>query len=70
MSRIGKAPIQLPAGVTVTVLAENNVTVNFSMNAFNKGFKPFFSAFLQKKLRAGVILRGEKFFAFIITLRC
>ena len=27
MSRIGKMPIQIPAGVTVTVDAENNVTV-------------------------------------------
>ena len=27
MSRIGKAPIQLPAGVTINVAAENNVTV-------------------------------------------
>ena len=27
MSRIGKQPIQLPAGVTVNVAAENNVTV-------------------------------------------
>ena len=40
MSRIGKAPIQLPAGVTVTVLAENNVTVKGPQGELKAAFCP------------------------------
>ena len=40
MSRIGKAPIQLPAGVTVTVLAENNVTVKGPKGELKAAFCP------------------------------
>ena len=40
MSRIGKAPIQLPAGVTVTVLADNNVTVKGPKGELKAAFCP------------------------------
>jgi large subunit ribosomal protein L6 len=36
MSRIGKLPITLPAGVTVTVDAENVVTVTSSKGTLNQ----------------------------------
>ena len=40
MSRIGKAPIQLPAGVTVTVLADNTVTVKGPKGELKAAFCP------------------------------
>ncbi len=40
MSRIGKLPIQLPAGVTVEVAAENNVTVKGPKGTLKAAFCP------------------------------
>jgi len=40
MSRIGKQPIQLPAGVTVDIAAENNVTVKGPKGTLQAAFAP------------------------------
>ena len=40
MSRIGKAPITIPAGVTVTVGAENEITVKGPLGTLSNKFNP------------------------------
>ena len=40
MSRIGRAPITVPAGVTVTVDADNTVTVKGKLGTLTETFKP------------------------------
>ena len=40
MSRIGRAPITVPAGVTVTVDASNTVTVKGKLGTLTQTFKP------------------------------
>ena len=40
MSRIGRAPIAIPAGVTVTVDASNTVTVKGKLGTLTQTFKP------------------------------
>lgn len=40
MSRIGKKPIEVPAGVTVTVAADNNVTVKGPKGELTRTFNP------------------------------
>lgn len=40
MSRIGRAPIQIPAGVTVAVAAENTVTVKGPKGELTERFSP------------------------------
>ena len=40
MSRIGRAPIAVPANVTVTVDAENNVTVKGALGTLSATFSP------------------------------
>ena len=40
MSRIGRAPITIPAGVTVTVGAENFVTVKGPKGELKQSFNP------------------------------
>ncbi len=40
MSRIGRAPITIPAGVTVTVASDNTVTVKGALGTLTETFKP------------------------------
>ncbi|MCQ2385076.1 MAG: 50S ribosomal protein L6 [Clostridia bacterium] len=40
MSRVGRAPITIPAGVTVTVGTDNNITVKGPKGELNYAFRP------------------------------
>ncbi len=40
MSRVGKKPIEIPAGVTVTIAADNNITVKGPKGELNRTFNP------------------------------
>ncbi|MBQ5661725.1 MAG: 50S ribosomal protein L6 [Clostridia bacterium] len=50
MSRIGRMPIAIPAGVTVTIGAENNVTVTGKLGTLTETFNP----------RMGITLEGTQ----------
>ena len=59
MSRIGKKPIEIPAGVTVT-LNENTVTVKGPKGELTRTFNPDMKLILKKTLLTLLVLSDAK----------